>query len=125
MNQSETPILVPPVPEDNITDLLEQRVQETPDRALFAVPEGEGWRDISAAEFRADVISLAKGFAAAGIEPGDRIAFMCKTSYQWTLVDFAIHYTGAVMVPIYETSNPAAGALGVGRFGCASDPHGD
>lgn len=106
MNQSETPILVPPVPEDNITDLLEQRVEETPDRALFAVPEGEGWRDVSAAEFRADVISLAKGFAAAGIEPGDRIAFMCKTSYQWTLVDFAIHYTGAVMVPIYETSSP-------------------
>ena len=106
MNQSETPILVPPIPEDNITDLLEQRVQATPDRSLFAVPEGDGWRDISASDFRADVIALAKGFAAAGIEPGDRIAFMCKTSYEWTLVDFAIHYAGAIMVPIYETSSP-------------------
>ncbi|WP_442918775.1 AMP-dependent synthetase/ligase [Leucobacter sp. USHLN153] len=106
MNQSETPILVAPVPEDNITDLLEQRVAATPDRALFAVPEGEGWRDISASAFRADVIALAKGLAAAGIQPGDRIAFMCTTSYQWTLLDFAIHYAGAVMVPIYETSSP-------------------
>ena len=106
MQQTETPLLIPAVPEDNITDLLEQRVAATPDRALFAVPEGEGWRDISATEFRRQAIELAKGFAAAGIEPGDRIAFMCKTSFEWTLVDFAIHYAGAVMVPVYETSSP-------------------
>ncbi|WP_449281511.1 AMP-dependent synthetase/ligase, partial [Leucobacter sp.] len=106
MKQSETPILIPSVPEDNITDLLEQRVAATPDRALFAVPQGEGWRDISAAEFRGQVVALAKGFAAAGVEPGDRIAFICKTSYEWSLVDFALHYAGAVMVPVYETSSP-------------------
>lgn len=106
MKQSETPILIPSVPEDNITDLLEQRVAATPDRALFAVPQGEGWRDIRAAEFRSQVIAIAKGLVAAGVEPGDRIAFMCKTSYEWTLVDFAIHYAGAVMVPVYETSSP-------------------
>jgi long-chain acyl-CoA synthetase len=106
VQQSETPILIPSVPEDNITDLLEQRVATTPDRSLFAVPQGEGWRDISAAEFREQVVALAKGFAAAGVEPGDRIAFICKTSYEWTLVDFALHYAGAVMVPVYETSSP-------------------
>ncbi|QBE49911.1 AMP-dependent synthetase/ligase [Leucobacter triazinivorans] len=105
MQQSETPILIPSVPEDNITDLLEQRVAATPDRALFAVPQGEGWRNISAAEFREQVVALAKGFAAAGVEPGDRIAFMCKTSYEWSLIDFALHYAGAVMVPVYETSS--------------------
>ncbi|PRI11804.1 AMP-dependent synthetase/ligase [Leucobacter massiliensis] len=105
MQQSETPILIPSVPEDNITDLLEQRVQATPDRALFSVPAGEGWRDISARDFREQVVALAKGFAAAGVEPGDRIAFVCKTSYEWTLVDFALHYAGAVMVPVYETSS--------------------
>src|SRR5690606_19479888 len=27
--------------------------------------------------------------------------------YNWTLVDFALFYAGAVMVPIYETSSPA------------------
>ena len=105
MKLSETPLLVPPIPDDNITDLLEQRVAATPDRALFAVPENGGWRDISAAEFRSQVVALAKGFAAAGVNPGDRIAFMCKTSYEWSLVDFALHYAGAVMVPVYETSS--------------------
>ncbi|MBK0419224.1 long-chain fatty acid--CoA ligase [Leucobacter sp. CSA1] len=106
MNLSETPIIVPSAPQDNVTDLLEQRVAATPDRAIFAVPAGDGWRDISAAEFRAEVVAVAKGFIAAGVQPGDKIAFMCKTKYEWSLVDFALFYAGAVMVPIYETSSP-------------------
>lgn len=107
MKLSETPLLVPPVPEDNITDLLDQRVAATPDLALFATPTSDGgWKDISATEFRRQVVSIAKGLAAAGVEPGDRVAFMCKTSYEWSLVDFAILYAGAVMVPVYETSSP-------------------
>lgn len=105
MNVSEKPILVPPIPEDNITDLLEKRVAATPGRPIFAVPSGTGWRDITATEFRAQVVALAKGFAAAGIQPGDRVAFMCKTSYEWTLVDFALFYAGAIMVPVYDTSS--------------------
>jgi long-chain acyl-CoA synthetase len=105
MNVSEKPILIPAVPEDNATDLLEQRVQATPQRPLFAVPSGDGWKDITATEFREQVIALAKGFAAEGVQPGDRIAFMCKTRYEWTLVDFALLYAGAVMVPVYETSS--------------------
>ena len=106
MNQTETPLLVPLTPESNVASLLEERVQATPQQTLFAVPEGDGWRDISATEFRDEVVKLAKGFIAQGVKPGDKIAFMCKTSYEWSLVDFAIFYTGAVMVPVYETSSP-------------------
>lgn len=106
MQITETPVVVPEAPEDNITDLLEQRVKATPDLVLFSTPVSETeWADVTAREFRDSVISLAKGFAAAGIQPADRIGFMCKTSYEWTLVDFALHYCGAVMVPIYETSS--------------------
>ena len=106
MQLSESPILVNPVPEDNITDLLEQRVAATPERHLFAVPANGGWQDVTAAEFRRQVIATAKGFVADGVEPGDHIGFMCKTSYEWTLIDFALHYAGAIMVPVYETSSP-------------------
>ncbi|MEN2741227.1 AMP-binding protein [Microbacterium sp. X-17] len=103
----EAPAIVPADPGANVTDLLVQRVAETPDLALFAVPEGEGWRDITAAEFEREVIILAKGFVAAGIQPGDKVGFLARTTYEWTLVDFALFYAGAVMVPIYETSSPA------------------
>ena len=102
---TETPILIPPVATDNVTDLLEQRVAATPDLILFATPDGDSWNDMTAAEFRNKVVAVAKGFAAAGVQPGDRIGFMCKTSFEWSLVDFALFYAGAVMVPIYETSS--------------------
>ncbi|WP_347978836.1 long-chain fatty acid--CoA ligase [Microbacterium sp. ProA8] len=105
MVQFEVPAIVPADPQANITDLLVERVKATPDRALFAVPDGEGWRDISAADFQKQVIALAKGFVAGGIEPGDKVGFIARTTYDWTLVDFALFYAGAVMVPIYETSS--------------------
>ncbi|WP_421355112.1 AMP-dependent synthetase/ligase [Microbacterium phosphatis] len=91
----------------NIGGLLADRVRETPERVLFAVPEGDGWRDITASAFEHQVIALAKGFAHAGVQPGDKIGFLAKTTYEWTLVDFALHYAGAIMVPVYETSAPA------------------
>ena len=103
--------VVPPVaasdPEANTTDLLEDTVRAQPRVPLFAVPEGDGWRDISSSEFRRQVIALAKGFVAAGIQPGDTVGFMCKVRYEFSLVDFALWYAGACMVPVYETSAPS------------------
>ncbi|MFS0733291.1 AMP-dependent synthetase/ligase [Microbacterium sp. 1P10UB] len=107
MIQFEVPAVVPADPSANVADLLVERVRATPDLALFAVPEGAGWKDVSAAEFQRQVIALAKGFVAAGLEPGDKVAFIARTTYQWTLVDFALFYAGAVMVPVYETSSPS------------------
>ncbi|QTX03359.1 AMP-dependent synthetase/ligase [Agromyces archimandritae] len=106
MLQTETPLAVPLDPEANASDLLALRVAETPDRVIFSRPSGDGWEDVTAAEFEREVIGLAKGFAASGIEPGQRIGFMCRTSYEWALVDFAAWYAGAVLVPVYETSAP-------------------
>ncbi|WP_295820370.1 AMP-dependent synthetase/ligase [uncultured Microbacterium sp.] len=105
--QFEVPAVVPAEPQANIADLLVERVKATPSLALFAVPDGDGWRDITAAEFEREVIALAKGFAAAGIAPGDKVGFIARTTYEWTLVDFALFFAGAVMVPIYETSSAA------------------
>jgi long-chain acyl-CoA synthetase len=105
--QFEVPAIVPADPQANVTDLLVDRVKKTPDLALFAVPDGDGWRDITAREFHAQVVALAKGLAAAGIEPGDKVGFIARTTYDWTLVDFALFFAGAVMVPIYETSSPS------------------
>ena len=66
---------------------------------------GAGWVNVTAAEFARAVLDVAKGLIAAGVEPGDRVALMSKTRYEWTLFDFAILAIGAVVVPIYETSS--------------------
>ena len=106
MKQFDTPALVPADPEANATDLLVARVAATPDAPLFSLPDGDGWRDVTAAEFLRQVVALSKGLVAAGIQPGDKIGLMCKTRYEWTLIDFATWFAGAVLVPIYETSSP-------------------
>lgn len=108
MDHYDMPALVPADPEANATDLLMDRVNATPNLALFSLPTHDGgWTDVTATEFYNQVRALAKGFVAAGIKPGDKIGLMCKTRYEWTLVDFGIWFAGAVMVPIYETSSPS------------------
>ncbi|WGD36483.1 long-chain fatty acid--CoA ligase [Lysinibacter sp. HNR] len=107
MKQVNTPAIVKAQPSHNTTDLLIDRVKATPHQVLFAIPAGEGWSDITAQQFLTAVTQLAKGFVAADIQPGDKVGFICKTKYEWTLVDFALWFAGAVMVPIYDTSSPS------------------
>ena len=107
MKQYDVAPVVEPDPDANATDLLIDRVAATPDLALFSLPTpGGGWRNLTAAEFLAQVRALAKGLVASGIEPGDKIGLMCKTRFEWTLIDFATWFAGAVLVPVYETSSP-------------------
>jgi long-chain acyl-CoA synthetase len=108
VKQFDVPAVVPADPEANVTDLLIDRVTATPDHAIFAIPTAEGgWRDVTAGQFHRQVIALSKGLVAAGIQPGDKIGLMCKTRYEWTLIDFATWFAGAVLVPVYETSSPS------------------
>jgi len=106
VKQFDTPPLVTADPTANATDLLVARVAATPDAPLFAIPKGDSWEDVSCAEFLRQVVALSKGLVAAGIQPGDKIGLMCKTRYEWTLIDFATWFAGAILVPIYETSSP-------------------
>jgi long-chain acyl-CoA synthetase len=92
----------------NITDLLVDRAAKTPDLPLFSLPGDDGkWTDISCQAFLDSVVALAKGLVASGIAPGQAVAIMSRTRYEWTLIDFAIWFAGAVSVPIYESSSPA------------------
>ncbi len=108
MQTYEIPAHVKSAETDNITDLLVERVKRTPKLPLYATQDAAGnWSDMSAEEFEQKVIALAKGFVAAGIQPGQAIGIMSRTRFEWSLIDFAIWYAGAVSVPVYETSAPA------------------
>jgi long-chain acyl-CoA synthetase len=64
-----------------------------------------GAQEVTCGQFRDEVVAVARGLIAAGLQSGDRIALMSKTRYEWTLLDYAIWAAGAVTVPIYETSS--------------------
>lgn len=99
--------LVPSRTTGNLADLPREHARTSPSRIGFGVHEGQGWRDVTYAEFYAQVEAIAKGLIAAGIEPGQRIGLMSRTRYEWTLLDFAIWTAGGVVVPVYETSSAA------------------
>jgi long-chain acyl-CoA synthetase len=90
----------------NLTDVVFRRAQTEPDAVVLRRrPGAGGWQDVTAAGFGAEVAALAAGLVAAGIGPGDRVALMSRTSYEWTLIDYACWAAGAVTVPVYQTSS--------------------
>lgn len=99
------PAHVEPDPSWSINTMLDHRVAKDPGRTLVEIEGRDGWRPMSGARFVAEVGALAKGLMAAGIRPGDSVAIMAGTSYEWTLADFAIWAVGAVGVPVYESSS--------------------
>jgi len=81
----------------NTADLVTRRAAEQPSSVMLRRKTAEGtWSDVTAGQFRYEVQALAKGFIAAGVEAGDRIALMSHTRYEWTLIDYALWSVGAV-----------------------------
>ncbi len=105
MNEVTIPALVPPATEGNLSKLIADRAWFEPTRVILSRPVGDAWAPITAREFETEVRETAKGLVAAGVQIGDRIGIMARTRYEWTVLDFAIWYAGAVSVPIYETSS--------------------
>ncbi len=95
------------VPESaSLADVVFTRARTEPAAVIMRRLTGSGqWQDVTAGTFRDEVAALARRIVGAGIEPGDRIALMSRTRYEWTLIDYAIWTAGAVTVPVYETSS--------------------
>ncbi|HET9170734.1 MAG TPA: long-chain fatty acid--CoA ligase [Actinospica sp.] len=91
--------------EANLTDIVHRNAERTPQRTVVARKVGGVWRDVSAAEFLAEIEAVADGLIALGVRAGDRVAIMSRTRYEWSVLDFAIWEAGAVSVPLYETSS--------------------
>jgi long-chain acyl-CoA synthetase len=108
MQEYSVPAVVEIAPSASLADVVFDRADREPDAVVMrrqADGGGPPWRGVTATQFRGDVTSLAKGLLAAGIRPGDRVALLSRTRYEWTVADYAILAAGAVTVPIYETSS--------------------
>lgn len=92
-------------PHRNATDLLAHRVLHAPDHIAFAKRTEAGLVDVTTAAFDRECRTLARGLVAQGVEPGDRVAVMAPTRYEWALADLAIWLAGGVVVPVYETAS--------------------
>ncbi|GAA3089594.1 long-chain fatty acid--CoA ligase [Streptomyces sp. CB02120-2] len=103
-------VIVPPLAAPpgygSLGDIPFDNALDAPAEAVLARKDRDGtWRDVSAVEFAAQVLAVAKGLIAEGLREGDRLAIMARTTYEWTLLDFAGWAAGLVTVPVYPTAS--------------------
>jgi long-chain acyl-CoA synthetase len=106
MREFSVPVAYAVQPDDNITDDLVRNAGNWPGAVGLKRKVNGVWAPVTWREFADEVRELAAGFIAAGIRPGDRVALMSRTRYEWTLLDYAILTAGGVVVPVYPTSSP-------------------
>jgi long-chain acyl-CoA synthetase len=73
---------------------------------LWAKAEGR-YRPVSWRHVADDVVTLARGLAAIGLERGDRVVIVSENRPEWLIADFAIMAAGGVTVPAYTTNTEA------------------
>ncbi|MET9324891.1 AMP-dependent synthetase/ligase [Streptomyces sp. NPDC003038] len=106
VREVRVPALVGAPVRGSLGDIPFENARQAPGESVLARKERDGsWRDVTAAEFAAEVLAVAKGLIAEGLREGDRLAIMARTTYEWTLLDFAGWAAGLVTVPIYPTSS--------------------
>ncbi|MEW2381991.1 AMP-dependent synthetase/ligase [Micromonospora sp. NPDC047707] len=106
MREFSVPPIVTVGDSANLTDPVWDNAEVAPDAVQFVRPGPDGTPvEVTCRQFRDEVVAVARGLVAAGVQPGARVALMSRTRYEWTLFDYAIWAAGAVTVPIYETSS--------------------
>lgn len=106
MREFTVPPLATAPPVGGLADAVFDHARTDPGRVALGRKDDDGdWHDVTSAEFRDEVLALAKGLLAHGVRFGDRVAIMCRTRYEWTLFDFALWAVGAQSVPVYPTSS--------------------
>lgn len=91
--------------EDNLTTRLWQRAEARPDTQVLRTPSDGAWQGLTWSQLADRVQRVAAGLVSRGVERGDRVALMSRTSLEWTVADLAILSAGGVTVPLYETSS--------------------
>ncbi|MFF7364965.1 AMP-binding protein [Streptomyces sp. NPDC008125] len=106
VREASVPAFAPPVRHGSLAEIPFDNAREAPSDAVLSRKREDGsWGDVTALAFAEEVRALAKGLIAEGFQPGARIAIMARTTYEWTLLDFAAWAAGLVTVPIYPTSS--------------------
>ncbi|MDO4613497.1 MAG: long-chain fatty acid--CoA ligase [Actinomycetaceae bacterium] len=90
-----------------VVDAILARARKFPNEPAVERPSqlGRTWITTSARELADDIVNVARGLIARGLKPGDTLAIMAATSYEWMLIDLGSLAAGVIVVPIYETDS--------------------
>ncbi|MCO5239771.1 MAG: long-chain fatty acid--CoA ligase [Chitinophagaceae bacterium] len=94
-------------------DCLDYQLQKFPKPDMLVAKENGQWRSYSTAEVKDLSLKLAAGLRSLGVsgndmttENRDKIAIISNNRPEWLITDLAVQQSGAILVPIYPTTNP-------------------
>lgn len=107
--EASAPAYVTTTDEQTVPWILRNRYETDPGSVMYEVKDGNGvFRPVSVRQFYGEVVAVAKGMVARGLQPGESVAIMGRNCYEWAVADFAAAFAGAVVVPIYPTATTEA-----------------
>jgi long-chain acyl-CoA synthetase len=94
-------------------DCIDWQLSKFPKQDMLAAKEDGAWRKYSTEAVKERVKKLAAGLLKMGIsgndmttENRDKVAIISNNRPEWLITDMAIQQSGAILVPIYPTTNP-------------------
>ena len=97
-----------PVPESTLTELFFEAIdRHGSEAALQRMTSATDVVDISYRDVLATVKRVVGGFAAKGLERGDRVAILAENRPEWALTDWGCLCSGVIAVPIYPLLTPS------------------
>ncbi|HTN05618.1 long-chain fatty acid--CoA ligase [Agriterribacter sp.] len=94
-------------------DCLDYQLERFPKQDMLAAKENGQWRPYSTAEVKQTSLKLAAGLLTLGVsgndmttESRDKIAIISNNRPEWLITDMAVQQCGAILVPVYPTTNP-------------------
>lgn len=86
-----------------IPDLLRHARETHRKPNAFLVRRAGVWVPVSIETFASQAAAASGWLRAQGVKPGDRVAIMSESRYEWVVADIAIVSMGAISVPFYPT----------------------
>jgi len=94
-------------------DCIEYQLAKFSKDDMLAAKENGAWRKYGTKEVQERVNQLTAGLLSLGvsgndmtIENRDKIAIISNNRAEWLITDMAVQQSGAILVPIYPTTNP-------------------
>ena len=94
-------------------DCLDHQLANFPKQDMLAAKENGIWKTYSTSTVASTVDALSAGLLSLGVsghgftpESSDKIAIMSSNRPEWVFTDLACQQIGAILVPLYPTTNP-------------------
>ena len=94
-------------------DCLEHQLSHFPKNDMMVAKENGAWKNYSTVESINIVNKFSAGLLQLGVsgndltpEGSDKIAIISNNRPEWIFTDLAVQQIGAILVPVYPTTNP-------------------